>query len=113
MKPNAAFLVGSFLIAPYVYAVDMSMSDYIEARNSPATKAYVTGLGEGLDFASHQAESLHGAPLFCAPPRLKLTTQNFIDIIEAERIVNPGKSSGPWPLVGVLLRGLVRTFPCK
>jgi hypothetical protein len=85
------------------------------AADNGFTKSYVYGVGEGLLMANIEA-SKKGSALFCQPPKLALTIENYADIID--RVIRelsnaPASEIDPIPIPIILLRGLRETFPCS
>ncbi|MBI2680955.1 MAG: hypothetical protein HYX25_08120 [Candidatus Solibacter usitatus] len=63
----------------------VTVKDYRERiTREPATviKVYVRGLGEGIFWANMMANKKK-TPLFCPPPKLALTEENFINILDS------------------------------
>jgi hypothetical protein len=71
------------------FADDMSVSDFKFARKSPATREYVAGLGEGMDFLNYKAEKAGNAPFFCRSSNLTLNADNYMNIVDVEIARDP------------------------
>jgi len=92
---------------------DMSVSDFKLKRGAPATREYVAGIGEGMDFLNYQFAKAGRDPLFCVPSGLKLNADNYLNVLDQELARDPKKNSGLRPLVASMVDGLRVTFPCK
>jgi len=79
------------------------------------TKYYIRGLGEGMEWAN-TSPMMAKKRLFCSPPNLGLSEQNFIDILNKEIEVASARYSQKEfdeLFIGMLLiAGLEKTFPC-
>lgn len=83
--------------------------------------SYVWGVGSGFEMANVDIE-VHrtGKPLYCPPPEMVLTTENYLNILDARlKEVSTVKketlgAEGYISLIEYeLLQGLKKTFPCK
>ena len=99
----------------------MSVKDYKKSSAGDeiavlVMKSYVQGLGDGIAWANIAATH-DKKPMYCAPPRLTLGLENFLDIInrqidiQAKRLTQAQLDDSE---IGfMLMLGLVETFPCE
>jgi len=105
----------------HLYA-EVPVKDYRTALSNPDSaaivKSYVSGLGNGMVYANEFSQrNKQAQPLFCAPSKLTLTGDNFVNLLDAQ-IKLSEERNGKEPTMNVpigllLLEGLVDTFPCE
>ena len=101
---------------------EISVKEYRAGKSadgglSAENKRYIDGLGDAFGWADARLTTGHLKPLFYAPGKLGLFTENYIEILDSE-IEEDSKVSTRKDIdeifIGLmLLRGLERTFPCK
>jgi hypothetical protein len=86
---------------------------------------YLSGLGQGIEWANRAAESLHHNRLFCVPDKLALDSVNYDQILEsfmptlettAQKIKSPSgswKSADDIPVGFALVLAMIDAFPCS
>jgi hypothetical protein len=102
-------------------SAEMTVKEYREYMGKPGVqresmKVYVLGIGEGIAWAkSGQRDS--ATPLYCAPPKLALGMDNYVDILNRqieEYSKREPASALESEFIGLLLlNGLRATFPCS
>jgi len=123
MRSLALFVM---LAMPPLLNAEMTVKDYREKRSDrivgEMVKFYVQGLGDGMSWADivnklRSANGRAGAPLYCAPEKLALTRENYLDILDAgiERALDHQTKAEveKQPIGPILLNSLMETFPCK
>ena len=85
--------------------------EYFKAQGGDSFALWVKGVGAGIEAANAWLIANHRAPLFCPPPALALTHDNFLQILDEQMKLTP--SGVDWPLDVVLVNGMIRAFPCK
>lgn len=92
------------------YEQDVASKD---AWTVTTAKIYVTGLGEGIEWANAQAK----VRLYCPPGELALGMDNYLDILDRQIAFDRNSQGKDFPEgspIGLeLLFGLKRTFPCS
>ena len=83
----------------------------IELKEMPFVKAYVRGLGQGISWMNAGSAVKLGKQLFCPPPNLPITDDQYMAILEEHVRFDGTYAKEPAGLV--LLVGLERTFPCR
>jgi hypothetical protein len=86
---------------------DVTANDVIalwEQEDSTAI-AYLNGVATGVIWTNHLR------PIFCLPPKLRLTQQQNVAIVIEHIRQHPEHGNLPLPVV--MLVGLKETFPCK
>jgi hypothetical protein len=80
-------------------------------------KAHIAGLGTGIEWALVQVIAEKGPKLYCAPERIGLDLNNYLQIIDVEikdkQTLMPQAKLDGSPIGLVLVQGLIHTFPCK
>lgn len=81
------------------------------------TRGYVLGLGEGMQYAEIELEVTKRVHIFCAPPKLAVTMENCMDILDrqikkAATFLTEARLTET--TIDILLMvGLKETFPCS
>jgi hypothetical protein len=76
-------------------------------------KLYFRAAGTAYLYADATLELDHKPTLFCVPRHLALTDENYIDIIDKQIAHASPPFHDDFKIDGLLLRGLMFTFPCK
>jgi hypothetical protein len=104
---------------------EMTVKDYQKFTSSNdvvltgTTKAYVHGLGEGVEWAETSAELLNpdGVRLFCLPSKLSLNEDNFVDLLDQQikrEAAETTRDKLEKSYIGILLvKAFRETFPCQ
>lgn len=114
--------IGLLSIAPLSHA-DLLISDYQAAKKNPQqmvmTKMQLHSMFEGISYASLDIENKGQKGIFCPPPKLKVTQDNLVMILDNQILLfetvmkDKGGLNKNLPVASVLLTGLRGTFPCK
>jgi hypothetical protein len=101
-------------ISSVAQAEDLLVIEYKAAKNSPATRQWISAAGETIYSINYRLQTTGRQVLYCPPDTMRLMTENYITILELE-IARQGKSEmiGIYSVADILLDGLMRTFPCK
>jgi hypothetical protein len=103
-------LVGS-LISLHAHA-DLSISDFENKSKANFTNTYLLGLSAGLNTANNKLNAIKQVPLYCYPPYLNLTINDYKEIIGLG-IKNATPNSPAEPSIDeVLLKQLIKLYPC-
>ena len=113
-------ILGFLAVSAVNVSADMTVKDYKKSSSGDAVailvmKSYVQGLGDGIGWANIAATH-DKKPMYCAPQRLSLGLENFLDIInrqidiQAKQLTQAELDDS---LLGLMLMlGMVETFPC-
>jgi hypothetical protein len=104
------FLVLS-LISCSAFA-DLSVKDFHNKEQSKSTNTYLKGLVDGLNIANATMESEETPPLFCHPPFLKLSVQDYKKIIDLGIGEANIKSTSQINIDSILINKLIELYPC-
>lgn len=91
-------------------SADIDADTILAVRKSELAQAHVRGLGEAFGWANARINRAGGQELFCAPPKLGITVEQYMAILAEEVRLEPRLSGRPAGYA--LLRGLERVFPC-
>lgn len=94
----------------------VEVGNFDEIKGSEYFRAYIEGVGHGFLWANAELQvNKRQTLLFCVPPSLGLTTDNYVGLIEAE--IRDSKANGgingKAPVELVLMGALKKTFPCR
>jgi hypothetical protein len=110
-------LVGFQLLASSANA-EVTIRNYKATKNAGGhqwnlMQIYFSGFSNGLGYANAELSASGKAPLFCQPGKLKINTENLVDIIDhtIER-ANPPLADDMF-VEGIVLVGMQYTFPCN
>ncbi len=91
--------------------------NYYEKSDSDDVKLYIFSSGASFAAANSLLKSKGLPRLYCAPSKMALTTENYVEIFEDQlkKIIDQKilEKQPNIPMEYVLLTGLVSTFPCK
>ena len=91
----------------------IQVKDYPDAKSSDWFKTYIRGVGIGLKFASIRPDRL---ALYCPPLTFTPDADDYIAILDRQIIDETRKPGGlrdDTPIELLLLRGLLRKYPCN
>ena len=96
------------------YRENLASSDSAVVRE---TRAYVLGLGEGMQFADIELEATKQVHIYCQPAKLAVTIENYIDILDrqiadASTFLTEARLNETTIDI-LLMAGLKETFPFK
>ena len=89
------------------------VKDYDKYKNLELTKMYITGVGEGYQWANTKLELEGSKQMFCAPRNLALNQNNYLRIMDDSLKNKNLEIPDTMPIELLLLQMLIRTFPCK
>lgn len=107
-------IFGSFLVS--LGNADVNLKTYESLKDTQEFKMYISAVGEGFSWANTELTGNGRSPLYCQPPKLGLTFENYLRILKdyIEKNKELVKRLGDnFPVEVLLLRGLQETFPCK
>jgi len=115
-----ACFVGLILSALVLAAASSSarpevlLKGYEHVRAEEWFKFYIYGVGMGYSWANAALESRKAKPLYCVPPKLVLEAENYLRTLDREIKESQSKTdlTLDTPVEAVLLRALIKTFPC-
>jgi hypothetical protein len=73
-------------------------------------RVYLRGLKDGVEWYLSSRSTTKGEPLYCPPPSLGITSEQYRRILADQVSREPQDGTRPAGLV--LLKGLRQTFPC-
>ena len=88
------------------FTADMLLRD----AGSEVHLLYVNTVGETLGWANAVLSAQSQDPLYCQPPRLTITDEQYMQILRSHVSAWPAMGAEPAPLV--VLDALRDTFPC-
>ena len=106
-----ALIIGVTTVLPAYSA--FLVKDYPRIKNDKYFRLYVAGVGDGIAAANAELSFRKQKNIFCAPTQLVLTIENYANILDQELRDNPTIYTVEFPVEIVLLKGLIKTFPCK
>ena len=92
-------------------AADVTGQQMIEGKDRDAVKVYAKGVGTGVLAANTYLTHIRQKEMFCMPPGLALTPEQYISAIEELLKRRPHAASEPAP-VGMAI-ALINMFRCK
>jgi len=107
-------IFGFFLVS--LANAEPRIKDYKRIKDTEIFKSYILGVGVGIEWANTELSIQGQSPLYCAPGKLAITTENFLQILQdyIEKKTEIIKSLGPdLPIGLLLLKALQDAFPCK
>lgn len=110
------FALGLLLLAGSAHA-ELYVPDYLVARhasNWEGTRLWVLGLGEGYMHANTKLKHRRQAPFYCQPPRLAMTADNYVRILDDYIEEQPKAADLSKITISLMmLEALEASFPCK
>jgi len=109
------FLMCAFL--PLSLMAEISVGDYekYSLSEKESLKLYITGIGNGIAWTNTELKETQ--KLYCEPAKLAINSDNYISILEEQitytKKLMPGKEYQKFHIEMLLVKGLIRTFPCK
>ena len=91
---------------------DLSVKDFHNKGQSESTNTYLKGLVDGLNIANVTMEGEETSPLFCYPPFLKLSINDYKKIIDLGIAEADAKSMSQINVDSILLNKLIELYPC-
>ena len=99
----------------------INVDDYLKTRANKNKAvndfidADIMGIGTGILWSNVSIRANKGKPMYCSPPNMSLTNQNYINFLdqEIEYEKNKGTLSGDEEIGMLIIRHMRKTFPCK
>lgn len=108
----ALFLAGALIgEALPAHAQGFSARAVVETALTDAGRAYILGLGQGLQVSNAYALRLGRAPLLCVPDGVSLGATDYVDVVREFLRQTDGNEDQPFDVVMVV--ALARKFPCS
>ena len=86
---------------------------YLSDKNGSSFDDYITGVGKGIFWSNISMDIKFQKRLYCSPSKLILNGINYRQILDAQiKKMNRNDDDKNY-IEGVLLLGLVNTFPCN
>jgi hypothetical protein len=92
---------------------EVSFKDYETVKNTKEFKLYIGGIGEGIGWSNVVLDLRKSKKIFCQPSNLTMSVENLLDILKREIDENGKTFKSDMPLGLILIRGLVKNYPCK
>ncbi|MBV8848199.1 MAG: hypothetical protein JOZ16_01285 [Methylobacteriaceae bacterium] len=100
------------LISPVGQAhADPSTKLALSTISDLATRSYFQGLADGMGWANADARYFGKSAAYCEPPKLALTTEQVIDIVQ--RYAEKDAFLMDKPLGATMIAALKEVFPCR
>lgn len=101
-------------------ALALDVESFEKQRKEPSASTvgklltlYLLGVGEGFKWANAALTAKKEAPLFCAPPILALTAENYLIVVDRElELRREAYTRTDMPVEFILLYGLQQQLPC-
>jgi hypothetical protein len=90
----------------------LSVAEFENKNKTLSTNTYLLGLSTGLNTSNNQLSAINQVPLFCYPPYLNLTVNNYREIIVLGIKDIPPNSPTKPTIDEVLLKQLMKLYPC-
>ena len=94
-----------------VVAADVTAQQVVDGKDREAIKVYAKGVGTGILASNTYLTHIRQNEMFCLPPGLTLTPEQYISSIEELLKRRPHAATEPAPVVMVI--ALIDMFPCK
>ena len=120
MKKLLGIIVLGLLLSGNVYA-GITADIYLEGRASKnetvdeLLDAAIMGIGTGIFWSNISIKANEEKPMYCSPPNMSLTNQNYINFLDREIKYekNRGTLSGTEEIGMLIIRHMRRIFPCE
>ena len=99
------------LTSLHAYA-GLSVAEFENKSKTLSTNTYLLGLSSGLNTSNKQLSTINQVPLFCYPPYLNLTINDYREmIVLGIKDIPPNSPTKP-TIDEVLLKQLIKLYPC-
>ena len=120
MKKLLSLIFVSLLLSGNAYA-GINVDDYLKTRANKNKAvndfidADIMGIGTGILWSNVSIRANKGKPMYCSPPNMSLTNQNYINFLdqEIEDEKNKGTLSGKEEIGMLIIKHMRRIFPCE
>ena len=97
---------------------EVSVGSYLESRDYGGAsfelvKSFVNGVADGYSWANINAEGTWGKQFFCPPEHMAVSQDNYLDILDGFIERNKSWLEEDTPIQPIIIRSLIKTFPCK
>lgn len=99
------------LTSLHAYA-GLSVAEFENKSKTLSTNTYLLGLSSGLNTSNKQLSTINQVPLFCYPPYLNLTINDYREMIVLGIKDIPTNSPTKPTIDEVLLKQLIKLYPC-
>ena len=106
------------LLISQVALAELKVKDYdqLPENQKAMFNDYINGAGIGISWVGIKeiGRIKNYKPLYCPPPNLALTTENYVQILKAR--IQKIKRTPAYEISSIepeLIEGLIDTFPCK
>lgn len=106
-----------FLPLPLIAEISVGNYEKLSLSQKESLKDYITGVGVGISWANTELKETQ--KLYCPPGNLALDTVNYTWILDEQikytkkLFSGSGKDYQQYHIEMFLVKGLIRTFPCK
>ena len=120
MKKLLGIVVLGLLLSGNAYA-GINVDSYLKARENKNKAvnefidADIMGIGTGIFWSNISIKANKEKPMYCSPPNMSLTNQNYINFLdqEIEDEKNKGTLSGKEEIGMLIIKHMRRIFPCE
>jgi len=109
------FFMFAFLPLPLMADISVGNYEKLSLSQKELLKDYITGVGNGISWANNELKDTQ--KLYCPPGKLAINYDNYTSILEEQITYTnklfSGKEYQQFHIEMFLLKGLIRTFPCK
>ena len=92
---------------------DVRFKDYEKIKNTQEFKLFIAGIAEGVGLSNMILEKQGNKKIFCQPSNVTMSAANILNILQREKDENAKLFKSDTLLGLILIRGLVKTYPCK
>jgi hypothetical protein len=87
--------------------------DYEKLKRTQEFKLFIAGVAEGVSLSNMVLEKQGTKKIFCQPTNATMSADNILNILQKEIDENAKLFKSDTLLGLILIRGLVKTYPCK
>ena len=91
----------------------VTFKDYEKLKNTQEFKLFIAGVAEGVVLSNMVLEKQGNKKIFCQPSNATMSGDNVLNILQREIDENAKLFKSDTLLGLILIRGLVKTYPCK
>ena len=92
---------------------DVRFKDYEKIKNTQEFKLFISGVAEGVGLSNMILDKQGNKKIFCQPSNVTMSADNLLGILQREIDENAKLFKSDTLLGLILIRGLVKTYPCK
>jgi hypothetical protein len=92
---------------------DVRFKDYEKLKNTQEFKLFISGVAEGVGLSNMILDTQGNKKIYCQPSNVTMSADNLLGILQREIDENAKLFNSDTLLGLILIRGLVKTYPCK